>query len=437
VERFFAALKPSASCSVRAGTPDGNYEVTVVIGSYARFHGTLFVGAKGWIAQISTDSSVAVSGLPNPAGAYSAAAFGVAEVWKQLLAPNAQLFPDTPIRPLRGSCCFSAYDYRHDSSGPNPDLPPLVALSRLTVIGLGAGGTAAMYTLASLPDIRGEVTFVEPDEATLTNLNRLVAADTADASGSRPKVEIVTALFQQCCQMKVHPLQAAFDDVRDSLDRRDFERVLAAVHSRAARHSIQAETPGIIWDGAATSTGEFFVWRVLFGQTQCLACRLAPEERDPERQKARQLERLLGQPEVVWLRKIRDNDPFTAGEVVELEERLQVLDSDARPPHVGQRFGDWDAEQCGRLHLPDPDDEIPVPFAPVLAGVLLAGEVIKEELFPEAVLAGSYWNALLGQFMMRNFPHSPPRRPDCPICSQQAFHDQYARRWGVQRSNHR
>lgn len=431
MERFFAALNPTATCSVRTGTPDGDYEVTVVIGGTADFTGTLFVGATGWIAQISTESYVAVSGLPNPVGAYTAATFGVAEIWKQLLVPYAELFPGTPIRPLRGSCCFSAYDYRHDSSGPNPDLPLTVALSRLTAIGLGAGGTAAMYTLASLPDIRGEMVLVEPDEVTESNLNRLVAADAADASGLRPKVEIVTASFQQFRQMIVQPRRAAFDDVRDSLDPRDFERVLAAVHSRAARHSIQAETPRIIWDGAATSTGEFFVWRVLFGQTQCLACRLAPEERSPERQKARQLERQFGQSVAVWLRKIRDNEPFTPGEVAALEQRLQDLDSEARPPHVGQRFGDWDAEQCGRLQLPDPDDEIPVPFAPVLAGVLLAGEIFKEEFFAGAPLAGSYWNALLGQFMMRNAPRSPPRRPDCPICGQQAFHDQYSRRWSA------
>ena len=209
----------------------------------------------------------------------------------------------------------------------------------------------------------------------------------------------------------------------------DLSRVLAAVHSRAASRSIQSETPGIVWDAAATSTGEFFIWRVLFGQTACLACRLSREDLDPEREKARQLQKCLGQTEAFWLKKICDNDRFSEAEVAVLSLRLKEADNDVAAPVKGQRFGDWDAEQCGKLQLPNPDDEVPLPFAPVLAGVLLAGEVLKDVLFPEAVLSGSYWNTLLGKFMPGNIPRTPRPRPDCPICKKAAFREQYDRRW--------
>jgi len=274
----------------------------------------------------------------------------------------------------------------------------------------------------------GGICLIEPDEATLSNLNRLIAAVEADALDGRPKVDIASGFLQRFQEFTANQYRAPFDEARDSLTPADFSRVLAAVHSRAARRSIQSETPGIVWDAAATSTGEFFIWRVLFGQTACLTCRLSSEDRDPEREKARQLQKLLGQNEAFWLKKICDNEPFTEAEVALLDLQLQDSKSEVSLPTVGQRFGDWDAEQCGKLKLPNPDDEVPVPFAPILAGVLLAGEVLKEVLFPGAVLAGSYWNTLVGRFMANNTPRLRQPRANCPICSKTAFREQFVRR---------
>src|SRR5207249_2490943 len=100
-------------------------------------------------------------------------------------------------------------------------------------------------------------------------------------------------------------------------------------------------------------------------------------------------------------------------------------------PRPGQRYGDWEAEQCGRLKLPDADEEVPIPFAPVMAGVLLAGEVIKEHHFPEAVLEGYYWNTLLGRFMPGNRPQRRLPDPDCGFCHDPAYVEQYRRRWAI------
>ena len=429
--QFLVALGPPARCSVHAELPTHQYDAVVAIAGGASLPATLFAGGSGWLVQLSTEAPVPVTGPPNPVGAYATASFAVAEIWKQLLAPSAHLFLGTPIFPLKGAFEFSTFDYSHRARGPNPDLPAVVSLQRLTAVGLGAGGMAALYTLASLADLRGHASLIEPDEATLSNLNRLVAADESDAAHKRPKVDIAASLLRRHTGLTVDQYLAAFDEVRESLGRADLARVLAAVHSREARRSIQSETPHVVWDAAATATGEFFLWRVAFGQTPCLACRLTPEDRDPEREKARQLEKLLGETEATWIRKIRDNEPFTGEEVEVLDARLQETGSEARAPVIGQRFGDWDAEQCGKLKLPNPDDEVPIPFSPVLAGVLLAGEVLKDALCPDAILAGSYWNTLLGRFMPHNAPRRCRPRVDCPICSKSAFQAQYERHWGA------
>ena len=99
-------------------------------------------------------------------------------------------------------------------------------------------------------------------------------------------------------------------------------------------------------------------------------------------------------------------------------------------PRPGQRFGDWEIEQCGKLVSSEVKEEIPIPFAPVMAGVLVAGAVIKAELFPGAGLDSCYWNTLVGRFMHRNHPTRRTPRDDGPVCQSKAFRSQYVRRWG-------
>ena len=190
------------------------------------------------------------------------------------------------------------------------------------------------------------------------------------------------------------------------------------------------ETPRIIWDAGATETGEFWVWRVLFAQSECLACRFRENGRNPERAKALQLSQVLGLTQDEWLARLRNNTQFTDEDVKSIHLFIGDAITAFALPRAGQRFGDWEVEQCGKLVLLDVEDEIPIPFAPVTAGVLIAGEVIKHEMFPDFTLDSYYWNTLIGQFMHRNRPTRRPPRTDCPICQSKAFRSQYARRWG-------
>jgi hypothetical protein len=98
-------------------------------------------------------------------------------------------------------------------------------------------------------------------------------------------------------------------------------------------------------------------------------------------------------------------------------------------PRPGQRFNDWEQEQCGKLALPEADDEVPIPFAPVMAGVLLAGEVVKQRCFPEHTLDSRYSNTLMGKFMVRSRPFRRTPRESCSFCHDPIYLSQHARRW--------
>lgn len=186
----------------------------------------------------------------------------------------------------------------------------------------------------------------------------------------------------------------------------------------------------VLWDAGATEQGEFFLWRMILGKTECMHCKHPAGEADPEREKARQLTELLGLDVDRWLQKVRENERFEAKEIATIRAHLGDKDVPFALPSPGQRYGDWEASQCGHLHLPEADEEIPIPFAPVMAGVLLAGEIIREHCFSAAVLDSYYWNTLLGRFMIRNQPYRRHPRPECSFCHDEAYLAQYQRRWG-------
>lgn len=429
IRLFLEALSPPLKWTIQKGVPIAP-DCKLIIGS-APMPGerVVFVGSHGWSVALSPHTPVPVGHQLNPVGAYAAACLGVAEVWKRLLLARPDLSPEMPIVPLDEPLTFSTFTYRVGPSEPNPALSSSIDIARLTMVGLGAGGGTAAFTLASLQEVQGMVNLIEPDEVVDTNLNRYVFADSEDAARRRAKTEVVNALFDGRPGIRIRTFSTSYGEAAASLFQDDYRYVVAAVHSREARRELQYETPMVLWDAGATEQGEFFIWRMILGITECMWCKHPPGERDPELEKAAQLEQLLGLGATIWLRKVRNNEIFRADEVDAIAVFLAGKNAPFDLPSVGQRYGDWEAGQCGRLPLPEADEEIPIPFAPVMAGVLLAGEIIKENYFPEATLDSYYWNTLVGCFMRGNQPHRRLPRPECSFCADGIYLSQYRRRW--------
>lgn len=427
--RLLGAINPPIRWTL-VGHPQGDADCALVVGSAStRASTTVFVGSDGWLASVSPTGPVPVGPRLNPVGAYAAACLGVGEVCKRLLAPHRDLFAGTPIIPMERPLALSTFTYRADAAGPNPELPAAVDLQRLTLVGVGAGGGAIAFTLASFPDVRGVVRFIEPDEVIEPNLNRYVWAGTGDAIAGLKKAEVAAALFDGLPHLTAVADPRPYHDAAPSLAPADYRYVVAAVHSRETRRELQLETPMVLWDAAATDHGEFFVWRLTLGITECMYCKHPSGQGDPERDKAAQLARLLGLSIETWVGKVRDNEIFREDEIAVIAGRAATSGISIDVPTPGQRYSDWEQAQCGRLRLPEVDDEIPFACAPVMAGVLLAGEIIKEHYFPETVLDSYYWNTLLGRFMIRNQPRRRPPRNDCAFCRDEVYLAQYRRRW--------
>lgn len=419
---FLSALNPDTTYTV-VSVPSPHKMYTVVVGAGDFPNAELFVGSVGWKCELDVKASCATTGDPNPVGAYAVACLAAGEVWKSALTSRSQ-FSHLPIFPIQERLTFSTYSLLTTDDSAGPPLPATLELPALSVIGAGAGGGAILYTLASLPDLSGSVFVVDPDAVETSNLNRYIFADGDDAEHERPKPAVIATMLGRFPRLRTVPLDKPFETVATSLP---YEYVAAAVHSRTARRDIQMETPRVLWDCAATSDGEFRVWRHLLGRSDCMWCK-HPEAGDPERQKSMQLEQLLGLDTETWVRKIRNNEPFTQQEIAS----LKIPDgSEITLPASGERFDAWEAAQCGRMKLPELNAEVPIPFAPVMAGVLIAGEIIKELRFPANALDSYYWNTLTGQFMRRKRPECRRPTPGCPLCQNEVFRAQYSRRWGI------
>jgi len=389
----------------------------------------LWVGCNNWVAVISPMEGQDLSDIINPVGAYAVATLAASEAWKRILLPLQSEIRSIKITPMDKPLFFSTLDYSQRSDGPNPVLPEDVDIGRLTIVGLGAGGGAVGFTLASLPGFRGLINLIEPDEVEPSNLNRYVFADNTDAVKKRPKVDCVRDLFNPNPKIRLRVWSKSYSETKNDLAKEDYRHVIAAVHSRNARYEIQYETPKVLWDAGATEQGDFFIWRIILGETQCMFCKHPPTEGESEREKAKQLSKLIGLEPETWLRKVTNNEVFTDEEIKILEPRFYNHKVGFDIPKPGQRYSEWFTNQCGRLKLPELDEEIPIPFAPVMAGVLLAGEAVKERFFPDNVLRGYYWNNLTARFNPLLLPRQRAPKEDCTFCKDPIWGEQYRRRW--------
>ena len=368
----------------------------LVVGDMRR-DGSVYVGCDGWEVSVSSDSPQLISADFNPISSNAAACFGVSEIFKRLLVCHVDLFPNVPIIPLSGQLVFSTMTYRLGAGGENPPFPESIDLGRLTLVGLGAGGGATAYTLASVSSLRGHINLIEPDEIIESNLNRYVFADATDSFNKRKKTGVVFDLLSSRPDLSLNPFTESLSEAVPRLHIEDFQQVSAAVHSREARREIQYETPGVLWDAGAAEDGEFRVWRSIFTQSECMFCKHPKGEQDPERQKALQLAEVLGLSADSLLDKICNNGLFAA---VDCERIRSHVDGthEFDLPLTNQRLDDWEAAQCGKLRLSTIDADVPIPFSPVMAGVLIAGEIIKERIFPQLALDSYYFNNSTGTF---------------------------------------
>jgi hypothetical protein len=390
---------------------------------------TVSVGSDGWLVHVATDGTATPFGdQVNPVGSYAAACMGVAEVFKAVLRESVG---EESIRgrltPVE-SVTFSTYDYSVDRASPaNPELPDIVNLHNLNVVGVGAGGGALVQTLSALDAVRGTIRLVDSDEVSASNLNRYIWAYRRDVGSMKAEVGkrvVVNAHPALTFSVQAHP--EPYIQFSDRVDSDTLELVVSAVDTVRARKQIQWDFPETVLDAATNQQGDYVVLRVAFGEGQCLACKHQGRQDGVEREMS-VLSEQIGLDTETLVEMNTDNAAFTREQVDRVAEYVDG-DADITVPEPGERFSDWFRLHCGHIDLGGADMEVPVPFLPVTAGVLLAGEVIKKRHFPDAVVDNRFTHNMLGVPVEGMHRFTNPH-PDCEVCGDSDAVARYEEKW--------
>jgi molybdopterin/thiamine biosynthesis adenylyltransferase len=362
------------------------------------------VGADGWRALTGEFVNLSEWSARAPIGPYLAACFAAAEVFKLLLKINFQFSEFRPI----GNAVLSLIDY---SQGPDATVGPDVdslELSGITVAGAGAGGTAALYALASFAQVTGRIGVVDPGKLKESNLGRYLLSDYNQVHEHLGKVDSVKRFFAR------HAPDVTVDGYASPWHETPgpWRRVLCAVDTPEARWDVQGSAPEEIIE-AGTMNGTLYAALRIVPGGWCLECK---HPRDPELMWKRRSQR-WGLPVEEIRRRYADQIPI-AHEDLERLSQVQGRPADEFRELLGIPFDQAPRiTECGEtpLSLRVPSQAPVLPFATTAVGVVLAAEAVKSLMGLGTPLSNYFVHDL--RFRLRaDALRFMPRRLGCPSC---------------------
>jgi molybdopterin/thiamine biosynthesis adenylyltransferase len=429
---FISRLRPNCKAEF-ADVSNDYWDAALCIGpSKNELKNAISIASDGWVAYVSTNKlSTCFTEKSNPIGAYTAACIGGMEVFKKvflkksnLIAPEKEPFDVRwRLRFIEGLIAFSAFDYRvHVNHPRNPPLPSCIDLGDLCMAGLGAGGGAAAYALASLHGLQGRLRLIDPDEVKAGNMNRYLYALDADSIQNAAKVHVVKGLFRRFERLDLQEYACSYQELKESEKIGTKDVLISTVDTKETRRSIQWDMPRVILDAAVVST-EFYVRRVDIGRSPCLLCTHKADKVERPVEEVLSEVASLNPKEIIRLRST--NALFTQEHINQMRKSSEM--HGFALPSVSDHFSDWLIRHCGELASPAGRERIPLPFATILAGILIAGEVIKDRHFPNDSIQNFY------SYDMINVPHNGPIQlkpvTGCIFCSFPKTKEMYAKKY--------
>jgi hypothetical protein len=299
-----------------------------------------------------------------------------------------------------------------------------VDLGRMYLAGAGAIGNGMLWALRHF-NVSGRIDVVDDDRVEDRNLQRQVWFNECDIG--EPKAERLVGHAQPSLpRLLLVPRESRLEKLPESGKGKWLENLISAVDSPRVRRTLQLEFPGAVFDASTTGIEEI----VLHFNRQpthaaCLGCIYFPgtAEHAREEEIARHLgvtvsdvQRLTVDRESA--RKIRDhlkNDRLNADDL------------------VGQSFDSLFKALCAEQHLLTPAAQhvlAPFAFVSVLAGALLAVEIVKRHSRNAHGSEFNYWRVSPWQAPIPQLQKCLLRRDDCPCCGKPEFRAVAQSLWG-------
>lgn len=297
-----------------------------------------------------------------------------------------------------------------------PDLPASLDLGRVHLVGAGAIGQAAVYALARI-DVRGTIVVIDPEEVTLSNLQRYVLSGDRDVGASKTAV---AEHAMRTSQMKVRPIKQYWMTGLDG----PIDTVCVAVDSEATRIAIQAALPRRVYNAWTQPADVGWSRHEVFGEEPCLACLYWPTRPRPSHHQL--IAWAVHEHEARVLGYLTSNVPVDAPLT---QEHLRNLANMPLPPDAGkwttrailddiaQQLG-MDASACARWRGKQLSD---LYREGICGGAIVStriGQVSQEVIVPVAHQSALAGIMLVSSLVIGSSPELTayrPRRPEARL----------------------
>ncbi|MBA7465453.1 E2 ligase fold family C protein [Bradyrhizobium sp. CCH5-F6] len=407
-----------------------NADIVVNVGATAVAAADVInIGSDGWRALLSRQRPVGSGSTKNPFGAGAAACFGAANVFRRMFADQL------PRGDLDDLIDLSLSTYLQ-GAGAGSELPERCDLGDAYLVGLGAIGNGAVWALSRVPGLAGVLHLVDHENADLSNLQRYVLT-TQDDIG-RSKVKLARTMFtQDGLKVRAHPKRWA--DYVHGRSKWTFERVAVALDTAEDRIALQASLPKWIVN-AWTQDVDLGVSRHNFADGgACLACLYLPTGA-VKNEHERVSEELRIPDAHMEIRNLLQTDQPVSEPFVRRVATAFGVPFEELEMFVGQPVRTFYRKAvCGGLmvNLTGGNSAgtavVPMAFQSVLAGIMLAADLVKHAIgMPTAPTTATRVNLLRPLAPVLADPRAKDPSGRC-ICDDRDFLEAYRRKYAARR----
>jgi hypothetical protein len=379
--------------------------------------GAIYPSASGWAARVGHGGPMN-GGPENPYSAGAAAALACSELFRRVFL-HGDAERDLSI---------SLLDFGSDA-GRDLDLIP-ESIGEVLFVGLGAVGNAAIWALARDKKTRGTLSLVDDEVITLSNLQRYVLAKFEDVS--KVKVELAAKVMRNS-SLDTLAYQSTLEDFTPPLGWIQPPTTCISVDNVNGRRVAQALLPKLVINGWTGEGALGASWHEFGRDAACLACLYQPHGQDLSA--TQQAARALGLSEeratLLWVTRKPLSEEELMAAATALGVKVSVLKPWKEKP-LGELYTDV---VCGAVPLnigaAGRVEVVPLAHQSVLAGILMAAELLKRSQPALASLAQSEslisWDDVLRP-APKNWKKPRPRENGC-ICGDTVYQSVYRSKW--------
>lgn len=358
--------------------PPGTATVTVAVGHDGE--ADLHVDATDWTSYVGRRPSALAHPAPGrvPVGALAAAARASAHVFAVLLS---DLFPALPVP---DGVYANALALSAETTPPDEPAVPQLGVMRAVLVGAGSVGGAAVYTLARVPDLAGELIIVDPQTLEGHNFDRAILATRPAVEAKRAKAKVAErALAHLAPALAAQGVVGTVGELLAAQPREfAFPPVLCAVDSPNARRAVQDCLPLEVIN-AACGPSEVQISGHVTDDGPCVCCLHMADVLDAEQARARVIARVTGLPFKTVVGLLIADPPLpldpTTLRGIELNTNRAPGSLDG---YLGRTLDDLWRERLmyGGAAVESTGGTqavVAAPWVTTLAGVLLAAETLK------------------------------------------------------------